>query len=213
MVWCRVTGKNAPVAVPQPGVGWKSNEEDIPMRSTFKGAAAALVLFVLLVAGGTASAAPLKIATVNLKYILTNSKVAHSAQEKLQAKADELRANVQKEQDKYNALKDEIEKKKTVWSQDVLQGKLRDLQKIEEFGKIVARDSDFELKSLEKKLMGPILDELGALIEAIGKRDGYTLIMDDTAKGARSGILYADETLDISDMLLKELDERMAKKK
>jgi len=183
------------------------------MRLTVKGLFAALVLCCVLTVGGAAWAAqPLKIGTINLQYILANSKVAGAAQSQLKAKADELQANVQKEQDKYDALKNEIEKKKTVWSQDVLQEKVRDLQKIEEFGKIVSRDANFEMKNQEKKLMGPILNELRMVIEEYGKREGFTLIMDNTANGARSGILYVDATLDVSAKILAELDTRLKKK-
>ncbi len=168
---------------------------------------------VLAMSGPVFAGPAMKIGTVNLQYILTNSSVAHAAQLKLKAKADELQGNVQKEQDKYDALKSEIDKKKTVWSQDVLQEKVRELQKVEEFGKIVSRDANFEMKNQEKKLMGPILNELGAVIDAYGKQEGFTLIMDNTGKGARSGILYVDQTLDISDKILKELDSRLQPKK
>ena len=184
------------------------------MKFAAKGLVVAFVLsFVLVSAGNAVAGQQMKVGTVNLQYILTNSKIAKSAQAQLQAKGDELQKNVQKERDKYETLKNEIEKKKTVWSQEILQDKVRELQKIEEFGKIVSRDANFELQSLEKKLMGPILNELGDVITAYGKREGYTLIMDNTGQGARSGILYADETLDISDKLLKDLDAALAVKK
>ena len=173
----------------------------------------ALALSLALLASGHALAEkPLKIGVINLQYIMTNSKVAKTIQAKLQAKGTELQKTVQKESDKYETLKKEIDKKKTVWSQDILQGKVRELQKIEEFGKIVSRDATFELQTLEKKLMGPVLTELGDILNAYGKREGFTLIMDNTGQGTRSGILYVDKTLDISDIILKELDAKLADK-
>jgi len=174
----------------------------------------ALVFFLTLSGGLTAWASqPVKIGVINLQFIMANSKFAKSIQTQLQNKGEELQKNVQKERDKYDSLKNEIDKKKTVWSQEILQEKLRELQKIEEFGKIVSRDATYELQTLEKKLMGPILNELGTLLTAYGKREGFTMIMDNTGQGARSGLLYVDETLDVSDKILKELDVVLAKKK
>jgi len=173
----------------------------------------ALVLsFSLLGSDNVRAEKPLKIGVINLQYIMTNSKVAKTIQTKLQAKGTELQKTVKKESDKYEKLKNEIDKKKTVWSQDVLQEKLRELQKIEEFGKIVSRDATFELQSMEKKLMGPVLTELGDIINSYGKREGFTVIMDNTGQGTRSGLLYVDKTLDISSKILDELDKNLAKK-
>jgi len=174
----------------------------------------ALALVFTLSCGISAMAAgqQLKVGVIDLQYILANSKVAKSVQAQLQAKGTELEKTVQKERDKYDSHKMEIDKKKTVWSQDVLQEKLRELQKIEEYGKIVSSDANFEMQALKKKLMGPILNELGDLIHAYGKKEGFSIIMDNTGQGARSGLLYADETLDISKKILAELDKKLAKK-
>jgi outer membrane protein len=61
--------------------------------------------------------------------------------------------------------------------------------------------------------MEPILKELHAILADYGKKNGYTLILENTRKGlsSRSGLLYADEALDISDQIRKELDSRMSK--
>lgn len=185
------------------------------MRNTHKGLlTVVMILAVTLISSGSVYASDsLKIGVINLQYIMSNSTVAKVVKNKLQAKGAELQKNVKKESDKYEALSKEIEKKKTVWSQEILQGKLRELQKIEEMGKIVSRDATFELQSMEKKLMGPVLNELGNLIDSYGKQKGFSVILDNTGQGARSGLLYVDKTLDISEIILKELDKKLANKK
>lgn len=184
------------------------------MHKIFKGVTTALVFSLTMWAvSASAAAQPMKIGVINLQYIMANSKFAKTIQAQLQAKGEDLQKNVQKERDKYDALKNEIDKKKTVWSQEILQEKVRELQKIEEYGKIVSRDATYELQTLEKKLMGPVLNELGTIINDYGKREGFTMIMDNTGQGARSGLLYVDATLDISEKILKELDAVLAKKK
>lgn len=185
------------------------------MKVITRGILTVSLLLVFILSGGISAMAAqqLKIGVIDLQYIMANSKVAKSVQAQLQAKGTELEKTVQKERDKYESHKMEIDKKKTVWSQDVLQEKLRELQKIEEYGKIVSSDANFEMQALKKKLMGPILNELGDIIQSYGKKNGFTIILDNTGQGARSGLLYADETLDISKKILVELDKKLANKK
>ena len=185
------------------------------MKILAKGILTAIFILVFSFSGGASALAAqqLKVGVINLQYIMENSRFAKTIQDKLNAKGAELQKNIQAERNKYESLKKEIEKKKTVWSQEILQNKLRELQKIEEMGKIVSRDATFELQTLEKKLMGPILNELGELINVYGKREGYSLILDNTGQGSRSGILYLSGNLDISKNILKELDVKLAKKK
>jgi Skp family chaperone for outer membrane proteins len=53
--------------------------------------------------------------------------------------------------------------------------------------------------------MEPILKELQQVIADLGKKNGYILIMD-----SRAGLLYADKSIDISDIVKKELDAKLA---
>jgi Skp family chaperone for outer membrane proteins len=61
---------------------------------------------------------------------------------------------------------------------------------------------------MEKQLMSPILNELQQVIKELGEKNGYTLIMD-----SRAGLLYVNESLDISDIVQQELDKRQQKEK
>jgi outer membrane protein len=69
-------------------------------------------------------------------------------------------------------------------------------------------DAQYEMKQLEKKVLDPIFKELQAVITEVGKKEGLTLVFE---KSRSNGLLYADESLDISEVVRKTLDEKMAK--
>jgi Skp family chaperone for outer membrane proteins len=56
--------------------------------------------------------------------------------------------------------------------------------------------------------MSPVLNELQKVIKEVGEKNGYAMILD-----SRAGLLYVDESLDISEMVRKELDARQKAEK
>ena len=74
-------------------------------------------------------------------------------------------------------------------------------------------DAQYEMKQLEKKVMEPILKVLHEVIAEVGKKGSYTLILENTRKGLQSrvGLLYVDDSLDISEQVRKEMDKRLNK--
>ena len=180
------------------------------------GAGFIAVLFSMMSVGsGFAAGALVKIGTMSLPEILAKSSAGQEARRQLEDKVVEYQTKIQQEQEKQDALRAEIEKKSSIWSEEVKQEKERDLLKKGQELKLMSDDAQFELQKLEKKIMAPILKELHEVIAEIGKQQGFTLIFENTNKGleSRSGLLYADESLDISDMVREALEKRLAAKK
>lgn len=154
-----------------------------------------------------------KIATISVQKILGNSKSALEAQKVLQAEVDKFQAKFKVEEDALAAMKNELEKKGSAWSDEIRVEKEREYQKkVRDYG-LKTEDAKLEIQQLEKKYMEPILKQLNDIIAEIGKKNGYSLIMENTLKGLRSrtGLLYADDAIDISDQAQKELDSRLKK--
>ncbi|OGR00693.1 MAG: hypothetical protein A2505_00990 [Deltaproteobacteria bacterium RIFOXYD12_FULL_55_16] len=154
-----------------------------------------------------------KIATISVQKILGSSKSALEAQKVLQAEVDKFQAKFKVEEDALAAMKSELEKKGSVWSDEIRVEKEREYQKkLRDYG-LKTEDAKLEIQQLEKKHMEPILKQLNDVIAEIGKKNGYSLILENTMKGlrTRTGLLYADEALDISDQAQKELDNRLKK--
>lgn len=179
-------------------------------------AVATVALFCLVgVSSGFAADATVKIATMSLPEILSKSTAGQEARRQLEDKVVEFQTKIQQEQEKQDTLRAEIEKKSSIWSEEVRQEKERSLLKMGQELKLMSEDAQFELQKLEKKIMAPILKELHEVIAEVGKQQGFTLIFENTNKGleSRSGLLYSDEALDISDMVREALEKRLAAQK
>jgi len=154
-----------------------------------------------------------KIATISIQKILGSSKAALDAQKVLQAEVDKFQSKFKADEEALAAMKSDIEKKGSAWSEEVRVEKEREYQKkLRDYG-LKTEDAKLEMQQLEKKYMEPILKQLHDIIGEIGKKNGYSLIFENTMKGLRNrtGLLYADDAFDISDQIQKELDIRLKK--
>jgi len=144
-----------------------------------------------------------QIVTVNIQDVLLASVAGQGVKKVLEEKVGEYQNKFQQEQQEVDALRAEIEKKSSVWSQEVREEKERDYQKRVREVQLKSEDAQFELQQLEKQVMSPVLNELQKVIKEVGEKNGYALILD-----SRAGLLYVDASLDISDLVRKELDAR-----
>ncbi|UCD66439.1 MAG: OmpH family outer membrane protein [Deltaproteobacteria bacterium] len=149
-----------------------------------------------------------QIVTVNIQDVLLGSEAGMEVKKVLEQKVGEFQEKFQKEQEDVDALRAEIEKKSSVWSQEVREEKERDYQKRVRELQLKSEDAQFELQQLEKQVMGPVLNELQKVIAEVGEKNGYAMIID-----SRAGLLYVDEALDISEIVKKELDTRQKEAK
>jgi outer membrane protein len=168
----------------------------------------ALWLGLTVFAGTEVSAAEKKMVAVNIQEVLLGSASGQEVKNILEDKMAEFQTKFQEEQEAIEAMRAEIEKKSSVWSQQVREEKERDYQKMVREMQLKSEDAQFELQQLEKEVMEPVLNELQKVIEDVGKEKGYAMIID-----SRAGLLYLDETLDISESVKQELDKRQKAKK
>jgi len=154
-------------------------------------------------------AAETKIGTISLQQIVKESKAGQEAQGVIQNKAMGFKEKLQSEQDELETLRAEIETKGSIWSADVRSEKERDYQKKLRNFQMKSEDAQYELKQLEAKVMGPILKKLHEAIAKVGKENGYTIILENSRKGLQSqiGLMYADDSLDISSLVLQEINK------
>jgi len=153
--------------------------------------------------GSNAIAAEKQIVTVNIQDVLLGSAAGQGVKSVLEEKVGEFQQKFQAEQEEVDAMRAEIEKKSSVWSQQVREEKERDYQKRVRELQLKSEDAQFELQQFEKQVMEPIVAELQKVIAEMGEKNGYAMIID-----SRAGLLYFDPALDISESVKKELDSR-----
>ncbi|HEX9944985.1 MAG TPA: OmpH family outer membrane protein [Thermoanaerobaculia bacterium] len=170
-------------------------------------AAAGLLTFALAAPAvaqqaAPAPAGPVKIAVIDTEKILLSSQAGKKALadlKKLQEqKENELRAKAQE-------LKD-LQSKITEGRLSLAQDKLADLSKQYEEKEIALRrqqdDATRELNKKRDEMLASIDQRVMPVINQAGKDLGYTLIF----RKFESGLIYADDAVDITNVIIQRLD-------
>lgn len=150
----------------------------------------------------SADAADFKVGIMNVQKVLTKSKAGATAKEKFQEKVKEYEGKFKDEQDALIALKSEIEKKGSLWSKEKKEEKMLEFNKKRREAETKAEDARLELKKLQDKELEPILKAMEKVVIDYGKKNNFTVILD-----SKSGIVYFDQAIDISDDLIVEMDK------
>jgi outer membrane protein len=145
-----------------------------------------------------------KIGFIYSEQIMVEYQEAIDAMKKLEAEAVELQ-NVYKEmQVDYQKLIEDYEKRKLVSSdawknnkQKEIVSKEQQLQsyQMEHFGQ------DGSIYKKEEEYLGPVLDKINETLKKVGEEQGFSLVFD----ASKGSIVYADEALDLTDIILEEL--------
>ena len=151
-------------------------------------------------------AADTKIGFISVQGVLFGCKDGQGAKNELMAKQEQLKAKFGNEGAKLERLAEEIEKKQSVWSAEVLTDKKREAAMLDRDLKLKAEDAQYEVVELRKKVLDPIVKKLDVALKDYGKSQGYTMIIDSDV-AARSGmIVYGDTTADLTDIMIKKVD-------
>ena len=152
-------------------------------------------------------AADLKIGVMNVQKIIVSCDAGKEAKTRFEQKMKDLQDSFKEEENALKELQDEIKKKSSAWSEEKKAEKIRVFQKNGRELQAKTEDARFEMKQLQDKELEPILKALEKVVDAFGQENGYTAIMD-----SKSGVIYFDKKIDISDAIVQKLDEAMAKK-
>ncbi len=80
----------------------------------------------------------------------------------------------------------------------------RELQQMQQNIEKLQADAQTTIQAKQTQLMDPVYKKVGKGIEEVAKENGFTFILNQQI-GGLDVILYGDEKLDVSDMVLKKL--------
>jgi outer membrane protein len=162
--------------------------------------------FSLLWLGSVNAADVAKIGVANLQRVLETSNQGKSAQEEIKKQKDQMELELKQKGGEIEELRKQLERESMVMSKEKREEKEREIRiKINDF-KSLEKRYRAQLQNLEKKLVNALLKEVSTLVEEIGKKEGYLLIINNT------GVLYSPNSINITDQLIKQLNARYAKK-
>jgi outer membrane protein len=162
-----------------------------------------IAMAVLAVPAFAQTAAPGRLAVIDVQRVLNTSVAGKAAQERLKKVQEDKLARATKMQEDMKALDTEINTKKLSLSED----KLADLQKqmadkqvaMQRFG----QDADKELQEARDKALLELENKIKPVIDQIGKEMGLAVIFNKF----ESGLVYASDAIDITDTVIKRFND------
>ena len=152
---------------------------------------------------GTPAAAQPKLAVIDIQTVVTESALGQQAQKELEQLQNSKRGALEAQGQALLELRKKLEEGKLSLAPEKLtemseeyETKARELKRAED-------DANRELQKRGEKLMGDIENKVLPIIDEVGKAEGYTLIFNKF----RSGLLFADDAVDITRKVLDRLNQ------
>ena len=137
---------------------------------------------------------------------METSDAGKAAQAQIKKQKEKMEADLKAKGTEIEQISQRLEREAMVMSKESREKKEREARiKLNDF-KTLQKKYRSSLQALEKKLVTELRDDTIALVDEIGKKEGYLLII------TRVGVLYSPNSIDITDQLIKRLNDRYAKK-
>ncbi|MEJ2099374.1 MAG: OmpH family outer membrane protein [Desulfobacterales bacterium] len=165
-----------------------------------------IIFFSFLWCGQAVAADVAKIGIVNLQRVLETSDPGKAARDVIEKEKDKMLQEMKEKGAEIEALQKQLERESMVMSKERREEKEREYRIKQNDFRMLNKKNNEKMQGLQKELLDKIFNEVMELTEEIGKKEGYLLIIrGDT-------VMYAPGSIDISDQLIKKLNESHAKK-
>ncbi len=159
-------------------------------------------LGVVATVAGTLVAVPAmaqaRIGVVDLQRALQSVNDGKKAKDKLEKEVKKRQKDFDRMQDDLKKLKDELEQKMAVMTEEVKRQKLQDYQRrlmeVQEY----YLNNQRKLAEMEAELTRPIFERFHRILQEIGAKEKFTVILD------RQAVVYADAATDLTERLIQE---------
>ena len=147
-----------------------------------------------------------KIAVVDIQNIVSLSSYGKQAQAEINKKGEELMADLKNKEKELTDLKEELERKGLAMSPEKRDEKEREFRiKLGDI-KVVKGKYEKELSQLNMKLVSRIQKDVFDLVQDIGKKEEYLLIIEKR----EAGVMYSPDSIDITDQIIKAYNEKFS---
>ena len=148
-----------------------------------------------------------KIGVIDLQQILETSAAGKSIQAQLKKQKETMESDLKQKGTEIENIRKRLERESMVMSKDMREEKEREQRiKINDF-KSLQKKYRSDLQKLEVQLMNQLQEDIKELVDAIGKKEGYLLIIN------KYSVLYSPSSIDITEDLIKKLNSKTAKRK
>jgi outer membrane protein len=176
------------------------------MRIRVIGIIAAFCLFSLSLAAYGAEVA--KIGIIDFQRIIDTSNAGKRSAAEIKNQGKKMEQILKEKEAEVEELKKSLEQKALVMSQDARKEKEQAFRiKANDLNSLKKRYLE-TLKEMNLKLSNRIKDDVFAIVEDMGKRGGYLLILEKRV----GGVVYAPNAIDFTDKVIEEYNAFEAKR-
>lgn len=150
-----------------------------------------------------------KIGVINFEKILNESSAGKVSQKQLKTKWEELQKKLNDEKTAVEEFSLSIERESLVLSPEKKRAKQRELQDRVNELKRMNQDFTEEFRQLQNSRINDIQKDVFDIVNEMGKKEGYLLIVERKV----GGVLYTPAQVDITDEVIKAYNAKAAKKK
>jgi outer membrane protein len=155
---------------------------------------------------GTATAVE-KIGFINMRTIIQDSEAGKRNFADFRKMFEQKKADIGKKEDELKKLRDELDKQKSVLTAEAFQEKETNFQvKLRDYQRLV-KDTNDDLALKEQALTGKLIPEILQVVESVGKKEGYSAIIDLN----NPVIVYHDKQDELTKKIIDEYNKSAGK--
>jgi len=165
-----------------------------------------LAIAIIFAMSGTAAAVE-KIGFINMRTIIQDSDAGKRNFADFKKMFEQKKAEIGKKEEELKRLRDELDKQKSVLTPEAFQEKETNFQvKLRDYQRLV-KDTNDDLALKEQALTGKLIPEILQVVESVGKKDGYTAIIDLN----NPVIVYHDKQDELTKKIIDEYNKSAGK--
>lgn len=162
------------------------------------------LLTVLAVSLPAQAADASKMGIVDMQRVVANSRDGKAAEKKLNDLLTKKREQFKPQEEQFQKLRGELESQQFVLSPEALEERQIELAQLKSKLERDLQAAQEEVQIERRKMLAPLLRRIQEVIAAIGKTEGFVMIVERQ----QPGVLYFNESLDITEMVIKNLNDK-----
>jgi outer membrane protein len=169
-----------------------------------KGLFLGILMVVFLFPAAPLAAQAVKVGVVDLQKFQKNSKSFQKSSVSVKKKFDDMQQKLNDERTALAKLEEEFKKQTMMLSLDAQEDKKRELDKKQRHFKFMYDDFSQEMKEVEMDAIKKVMKDLEKIVEKMGEKEGYTIILERRTLG----LLYFNNTVDLTDRVTDAYDKQ-----
>jgi len=167
------------------------------------------VVLIILFACGSYAIAAEKIGFINMKDVLLLSDAGKQAAKEFQKAFEKSRTEIQNREAQLKKIKEGLEKQRQILTEQAMQEKELSYQKQFRDYKRLVEDANAEIKRKDQALRQQMLPGILKAVDEVGKKGGYTMILDIGV----GGMAYYSKDKEITKQVIEEYNRIYKSKK